>query len=168
MNKDFKHTKQTGFKTPSDYFNNLEDAVFDKLNAKSNLDSIDNPGFNVPNDYFTTIESKVMDTLKNDEKDTKVISLLSRRNILYMSGVAAAIILMFSVFVTKDKVTFDSIDTELVESYISTQNINSSDLAALWNETEFSDIAFDDYEFLDETVEDYILENSDIEDLLID
>jgi len=168
MNKDFKHTKQTGFKTPNDYFNNLEDAVFDKLNAKSNLDSIDNPGFGVPNDYFSTIESKVMDAIKNDEKEVKVVSLLSRRNLLYMSGVAAAVVLMFSIFITKDTVTFDSIDTELVESYISTQNINSSDLAALWNETEFSDFAFDEYELLDETVEDYILENSNIEDLLID
>ena len=37
MNDKLKHIKQSGFKAPDDYFNNLEDAVFHKLNAKSKL-----------------------------------------------------------------------------------------------------------------------------------
>ena len=168
MNDKLKHINQSGFKAPEDYFNNLEDAVFNKLNAKSHLDGISNPGFEIPKDYFETVEDNVLSTIKNDSKEVKIISLLSRKNILYMSGVAAAIVLMVSIFKPSSEITFDSIDTELVESYISTQNINSADLATLWTETEFDDIAFDDYEFLDETVEDYILDNSNIEDLLID
>lgn len=168
MNDKLKHIKQSGFKAPDGYFNNLEDTIFNKINTNSNLDSINSSGFEVPIDYFSTIEDNVLSTIKNDKKEVKVISLLSRKNILYMSGVAAAIVLMISIFKPSNEISFDSIDTDLVESYISEQNINSADLATLWTETEFDDIIFDDYEFLDETVEDYILDNSNIEDLLID
>jgi len=168
MNDKLKHIKHSGFKAPDGYFNNLEDAVFNKLNAQSKLDSIDSPGFEVPKDYFSTIENNILNALKDDEKEVKVISLFSRKNILYMSGIAAAVALMISIFAPNNEISFDTIDTELVESYISTHNINSADLATLWNETDFNDVAFNEYEFLDETVEDYILENSSIEDLLID
>ena len=168
MNDKLKHIKQSGYKAPDGYFNNLEDSIFNKLNVKSNLNSINNPGFNVPQDYFKTLEDNVFNTLEKDKNDVKVISLFSKRNILYYSGIAAAIVLMISIFKPDSKVSFDSIETELVESYISNYNINSADLATLWNETDFNEVAFDDYEFLDVTVEDYILENSNIEDLLID
>jgi len=168
MNDKLKHIKQSGFKTPDGYFDNLEDTIFNKLNTKSNLDSINNPGFNVPKDYFDIIEDNVFNTLKKDENEVKVISLFSRRNILYMSGIAATVVLMISVFKPSSEISFDSIETELVEFYISNHNINSADLATLWNETDFNEVAFDEYEFLDETVEDYILENSNIKDLLID
>ena len=167
MNDKLKHIKQSGFKAPYDYFNNLEDAVFHKLNVKSKLDSIDNAGFEVPKDYFSTVEENVLHAIKNDKKEVKVVSLFSRRNLLYFSGVAAAIVLMISVFKPDSELSFDSLDTELVESYISLHNINASDLATLWNEATFNDVAYDEYEFLDETVIDYILENSSIEDLII-
>ena len=168
MNDKFKHTKQSGYRVPEGYFANLEDAVLNKLKTLSSLDAIKDTGFKVPKDYFSKVEENVFNTLKTEEKDVKVVSLLSRRNLLYMSGVAAAVVLMISIFKPNSELSFDSLDTELVESYISTYNINSSDLATLWNETDFSDVAFDDYEFLDETVEDYIFENSTLEDLIID
>jgi hypothetical protein len=168
MNNKFKHTKQTGFKVPEGYFDNLEDTVFNKLDAKSNLEHNKNTGFNVPKDYFSTVEENVFKKLKTEDKDVKVVSLISRRNLFYMSGVAAAVVLMLSIFSGNNELTFDSLETELVETYISTNNMNSSDLATLWNEADLSDIAFNDYEFLDETVEDYIFENSTIEDLIID
>lgn len=168
MNDKFKHTKQSGYRVPEGYFDNLEDAVFNKLKAQSSLDTIKDTGFKVPEDYFLTVEENVFNTLKADEKEVKVVSLFSKRNLLYYSGIAAALVLMFTIFKPDSELSFDSLDTDLVESYISTYNINSSDLATLWNETDFSDVAFDDYEFLDETVEDYIFENSTLEDLIID
>lgn len=168
MNDKFKHTKQTGFKVPEGYFDNLEDVVLNKLNTKSNLEHIKNTGFNAPRDYFSMVEDNVFKKLKTEDKDVKVVSLISRRNLLYISGVAAAVVLLISIFSTKKELTFESLETELVETYISTNNMNSSDLATLWNEADLSDIVFNDYEFLDETVEDYIFENSTIEDLIID
>lgn len=168
MNNKLDHIKQSGFKTPKDYFDNLEDSIFDKLKLNSSLDNIDNPGFKVPKDYFSNIEDSVINTLKDDKKGVKVVSIFSKKNLLYYSGIAAAVVLMISIFKPSGQISFDSIETELVESYISNYNINSADLATLWSENDFNEIAFDDYEFLDTTVEDYILENSNIEDLLID
>ncbi|MCB0462852.1 MAG: hypothetical protein R2816_11820 [Flavobacteriaceae bacterium] len=168
MNDKFKYTKQSGFKVPEGYFNHLEDTVFDKLNSKSKLDTIKNPGFKVPKDYFLTVEDNVVNTIKQKEKEIKVVSLFNKKNLLYYSGIAAVLVLMFTIFKPDSELSFDSLETELVESYISTYNINSSDLATLWNETDLNDVAFSDYEFLDESVEDYILENSTLEDLIID
>ncbi|MEZ4796276.1 MAG: hypothetical protein R2785_03805 [Flavobacteriaceae bacterium] len=168
MSDNFKHTKQTGFKVPEGYFNHLEDTVLNKLNESSKLETIKNSGFNVPQDYFSKVENSVFKAIKKEEKEVKVVSLWSRKNILYASGVAAAVVLMISIFNKDKKLTFDSLDTELVELYITPNNINTSDLATLWNEAELSDVAIDSYGFLDETVEDYILENSSLEDLLID
>jgi hypothetical protein len=168
MKTNFEHIKQSGFKAPDGYFESLEESVFNKLNASSNLDSLKNTGFNVPDHYFSTIEANVLDALKKDQKEVKVIHIFSKRNVLYYSGIAAAIVLMISIFTPNSEFSFDSIETELVESYIATQNINASDLASLWNETDFSDVTFDDYEFLNETVEDYIFNDATIEDLLIE
>jgi hypothetical protein len=166
MNDKLKHIKQSGFKAPYDYFNNLEDAVFTKIKKKSAIDAIDKPGFTVPKNYFSTIENKVTDTLKKD--DLKIKSLVNRRNLFYLTGIAAALVLMFSIFKPDNEFTFDSIDTELVDSYIETQHINATDLAMLWDETEINDITFDEFEYLDADVENYILNNSHIEDLIID
>lgn len=168
MKTNFEHIKQSGFKAPDGYFDNLEESVFSKLNASSNLDALKSTGFKVPDYYFSTVEDKVLESLKNDQKEVNVIHIFSKRNVLYYSGIAAAIVLMISIFTPDAKFSFDSIETELVESYIATQNINASDLATLWNETDFNDVVFDDYEFLNETVEDYIFDDATIEDLLIE
>ena len=101
MNDKFNHKKQSGFKVPDDYFNHLEDAVFNKLISKSKLDTIKNSGFKVPKDYFSTVEDNVFNVIKQEEKEVKVVSLWSRKNILYISGVAASIALMISIFNTK-------------------------------------------------------------------
>lgn len=166
MNENLKHKKQSGFKIPDGYFDTLEEAVFNKMKAQSQLKNIKSPGFNVPKDYFKTVEDNVLKTLNNTEKEVKVVSLLTKRNLLYLSGVAAAIVLMFSIFNSNNTLSFDSIETEMVESYISTHDINSEDLASLWSETDLNDVAFTEYEFLDETVEDYILDDVSVEDLL--
>ena len=83
-----------------------------------------------------------------------------------MSGIAAAVVLMISVFKPSSEISFDSIETELVEFYISNHNINSADLATLWYETDFNEFAFDEYDFLDETVEDTVDTLSPVEMVL--
>ena len=116
MNEKFKHIKQTGFKAPDGYFDNLEDVVFNKLNAKSNLENINSPGFNVPEDYFSTIEDKVFNVLKENEKEVKVISLFSKRNLLYYSGIAAALVLMFTIFKPDSELSFDWLNLILLRT----------------------------------------------------
>lgn len=168
MNNKSNHIKQTGFRVPENYFNNLEDSVFTKLNAKSKLDSVNDSGFSTPQDYFSKIEETVFNKLNEEKKDAKIVQLFSKQNLIYFSGIAAAIIILISVFKPSSSLSFDTIETELVESYISTHDIYSEDLASLWNESDYSDVSFTEFELLDESVENYILENSNIEDLLID
>jgi hypothetical protein len=168
MSTNFKHIKKPGYKTPEGYFDNLEDAVFKKLNAKSNLDTIKNPGFNVPKDYFSTVEANVFNTLKNENKDVKIVSLFSRKNLLYMSGVAAAVVLMFSLFINKTESVTEDIDYDLIANYIIEQNISSYDLATLLTEEELTTIhsEISNEAFNDEDMEAYLLNNANLEDII--
>lgn len=163
-NKNLHNTKTPGFKTPDNYFDTIEDRVFDKLNTKSLLNDIKTTGFNTPKGYFNTIEDNVLS--KITEEKTKVISIFSRKHLIYISGIAAALVLMLTLFINKDD-TLD-IDSEMVELYLEEQNLNSYELATLLNETEFLD---EDFNIIEEHInesdlESYLLENITIEDII--
>jgi len=51
--ENLNNTKQSGFKTPNNYFNTIEDQIMSQIS----LEKIDkNSGFKVPDNYFDTIE----------------------------------------------------------------------------------------------------------------
>ncbi|MBT8273930.1 MAG: hypothetical protein KJO77_08995 [Bacteroidia bacterium] len=166
MSKKLKNIKKPGFKTPKDYFDGLEDAVFSQLSTKNLQESIDNHGFSMPEGYMNGIEDKVFNKL--DQDATKVVSLFSRRNILYVSGVAAAIVLMFSIFMNRDTQTIEDLDQNLVENYILDQDISSYELASLLTEEELTSINDDIMQevYDEESLEDYLLENVNLEDII--
>ena len=89
MSKNLNNIKKTGFKTPEGYFDNFENQILDKIKKDESLKSIVNPGFNVPDGYFINLEEAVFNKLHTTD-NTKVVSLFSRRNLIYLSGVAAA------------------------------------------------------------------------------
>jgi len=86
MTKNNLHNiKETGFKAPKDYFDNLEDSILSEIKLK---ESSSDTGFKTPKDYFETLEDRIIE--KTSEKKTpKVISLLNRRNLIYISSIAA-------------------------------------------------------------------------------
>ncbi len=183
----------SGFKTPKDYFNSLEDGIcakalsdqkskdmhvpegyFDGLEDKimkaiseeSILDKQINSGLKVPKDYFNTIEDSILDKIE-DKREPKVIQLLSRRNIMYASCIAAALVLMFSFYFNKEETTFENIDVELVENYILDQNIDSYELASLLKDEDLETENFLDSEiYTDNSIEEYLIDNADIEELI--
>ena len=166
MSDKFKHIKKTGFTTPKEYFNSIEDSVFDALKTDDLLKDVNDPGFALPNDYFDNIEDTVLAKLESNDVN-KVISLWSRRNVLYLSGIAAAIVLLFSVFINQSS-SIEDLDLDLVENYILEEDISSYELASLLTEDELSSINLEimDEAFTDEEMTDYLLENIDIEDII--
>ena len=66
-----------------DYFEGLEDSILTQAKLKS---LVSNSGFKAPEGYLDNFEVVI-------KKETKVISIFSRKNILFVSSVAAAIVL---------------------------------------------------------------------------
>lgn len=166
MSKKLKDIKKTGFKTPKDYFDGLEDAVFSKISTENMQEVIDDHGFSMPEGYIEGIEDTVFEKL--DQDNTKVISLFNRRNLLYMSGVAAALLIMFTIFMNKDSQTIDDLDQNQVENYILDQDISSYELASLLTDEELTTIneGIMEEAYDDESLEDYLLENVNLEDII--
>ncbi len=165
MNKKF-NIKNTGFKAPKAYFDTLEDKILNKINEDTSFEHIKESGFKLPDGYLSSVEDAVLNTV--NEQDNKVISLLSRRNLLYVSGIAAAIVIMFGIFMKNDTISEPLIDAEMAETYLMNQDISSYELASLLTE---EDIVSLDEEimneaFTDDEMEDYLLENVNLEDII--
>src|SRR5210317_2049939 len=131
MNKELKHIKTTGFKTPIKYFSSIEDNVMDSIKLENIINSDKVTGFEIPNDYFNSVEKQILNTTTEKENKTKVISLFSRQSFWYASSVAAAIIIMFAIFYPKSP-NFDNLKVETIENYIFQETYTSDDLAILF------------------------------------
>lgn len=165
MDRNLKNIKASGFKTPENYFEGVEDSVLNQIHLKS----IEGSGFKIPEGYLDTLDDTIIAKVSKNN-DTKVINLFSRKNLLYMSSVAAAILLLFnlSIFESKRVASFDTLDTATLENYILSEYIDSYEISSLMNNEEINEEAFIDYNFSDEHMEDYILNNIDIEGLFLE
>lgn len=166
-NKKLHNIKSTGFKTPKDYFESFDDKIFSKLNTESQLDAIKETGFKVPDDYFESFNDTIFE--KNlGETESKVIQLFSKRNLIYVSSIAAAILLLFNLSIFEITPTFDNLETETVENYIIDENISSYEIAALLSDEHIEEGIIIDYSINEDNIEEYLLNNADIEALMIE
>lgn len=166
-NKKIHNIKSAGFKTPDDYFESFNDRIFSNLNTESPLNEIENTGFIVPDDYFESLKDTVLNTHFN-KKETKVIQLLNKRNLIYMSSIAAAILLLFNLSIFENKPSFDNLENETVENYIIDENISSYEIAALLSDEQIEEGLIIDYSFSEDNIEEYLFNNADIEALMIE
>jgi hypothetical protein len=153
----------SGFNTPEDYFSNLEDRIIS--NIKLN-ETIKEPGFKIPDSYFDALEDTILNKVQDDKK-SKVIPLFSKRTIISVTSVAAAIVLLFNLNIFNKNISFDAIDTDDLENYVTNQEFETLDLGVEIIE----DIDISSFVGLDESISDASLENylyytSDFEDLI--
>lgn len=163
MEKDnLPNNTNPGFKIPNNYFESLEDQILDQLA----LNEINSSGFKTPKNYFDTIEDQVLSNSVATQKPIKVISLLSKKNILYLSGIAAAIFIFFNLNYFKTGTNFDALETQTVENYILNQNMNSYDIAALLTDTELREENFINIDLSSANIESYLIEQTDLETII--
>ncbi|GAA4933478.1 hypothetical protein GCM10023314_02430 [Algibacter agarivorans] len=165
-NKNLHNIKSAGFKTPKDYFESFDDKIFSKLNKENHLESIKKTGFKVPDDYFESLDEHILDN-NLSEKETKVIQLFCKRNLVYISSIAAAILLLFNLSIFENTPSFNTLDIETVENYILDENISSYEIAALLSDEHEENIIID-YSIDEDNIEEYLLNNADIEALMIE
>ena len=167
MKTNFNNIKKTGFKTPDNYFDAVEDNIMNAIKKENSLNISKETGFITPENYFDTIEDVIINKIEK-KNTTKVITLFSKRNLIYASSIAAAILIMFGIYLNKDNDILEEIEYEIVENYILNQGISSYDIASLLTEEELSYINFEimDEAFNNEDIEDYLLENANLEDII--
>ncbi|WP_298903348.1 hypothetical protein [uncultured Psychroserpens sp.] len=157
--------KTSGFKTPKDYFSQVEEQI---LNEVKIVDKVDQSGFDVPESYFDTVESAILDTVAS-ESDTKVVRLFPWKKIMYSTAVAAVLILMFSLFFkSSDHVSWDDLEIVSIENYLEYEDYTSNELASLLTDDELDNDNFIDNEIPETSIEDYLLDNAELEDLIIE
>ena len=162
--KNLKDIQDSGFKVPKDYFENFDNSIMSHANLN---EKVSDSGFSVPDDYFDAVEENILNSISSKES-TKVISLINRKSIIYISSIAAALVLLFNLINRNPGVDIDSIETASIESYLSSEDFNSDELAALFDDTEFLDDSFNSISFSEEAVEDYVNDNLELNDLYIE
>ena len=162
--KPLNNNNKTGFKVPKDYFQNLEDMLLSNIKTKP-LPS--DPGFKTPKHYFETFEDRIIEKTL-EEKSPKTISIFSKQNLIYLSGIAAAVLLLLTLTLFNNKPQWDNLDSETVENYIIEENLGSYEIAALLLEDSINEEEFIDFDLKEEHIESYLLDFTDIEDLIIE
>ena len=167
MKLNLNNIKNAGFKTPDNYFDAVEDNIMNAIKQENNLNLSKETGFKTPDNYFDTIEDVIINKIET-KTTPKVITLFSKRNLLYASSIAAAVLLLFNLSIFDKEVTWESLDAQTVENYIIDEGIDSYELAALLTDDDFSEIDFIEQNITAETLENYLLDNLDLEELMIE
>ncbi len=165
-----KHTH--GFRIPEGYMDSFEDRLFSKIGEEGLPKET---GFNVPEGYFDSLEDKVMSSVTSEKEETRVISLFSRRNLIYATSIAAGLALLITI-VTGGGDEFDltneldKVSDATIENYLDEGNedIDAYYIASLFDEEALSNVYIESDLFNDESLENYLLENLDESDILIE
>ncbi len=171
MKKDNLHINKGGFKVPEGYFEDFEAKISKKLTSEMDgdqfLDTQIESGFKVPEEYFNTLSDELSQKL--NPRKGKVVSIFSKRTILYVSGIAAMIAILISVSINKHpELNFNDIEIADIHTYFSEGNIELSDteIASLLGEDMDYSETFEEELINDETLLDY-LSDEDIADEII-
>lgn len=191
MKKNNLHNiKDSGFKTPDHYFDGLEDSIFNEVKLNENIEvpdhyfdglediilskaklseKVNTTGFKTPEDYFDTIEDAIINKVEI-KQNQKIIPLFNKKTFLYISSIAAVILLFFSLPIFSNEknteaLSISDIDTELIDKYVLDET-QATDLAILFTETELDETSFINYNLSDDALDTY-LEDLDENELIL-
>ena len=167
MKKSINNIKETGFKTPNNYFDAVEDNIMNVIQQENSVDASKETGFRTPEKYFDALEDVIFNKIAK-ENSPKVITLFSKRNLIYASSIAAAILLIFNLSIFDKEDPWNSLENLTLENYIINEGIDTYELAALLSEDDLLEEDFIEQNITDETLENYLLDNLDFEDLIIE
>lgn len=156
MKKELPYIKSTGFKTPENYFETLEENILAKIALQEKISKQNS--FHVPANYFDSIDDAIFEKASNQKSEVKVIPLYKKKFIRYAAAVAAVFILVVSIFQFNNTSFTTSGDHLTFSSLI---------------ENDFIDLSIIDFEYLltdemlnDETFLSY-LSNDELEEYLL-
>lgn len=146
---------KSGFTIPKNYFENVEDIFFTKL-QEDRLPK--QTGFKVSTNYFNNLEESIL-AKTISKKEVKIISLTDKVRKLIPIAAAASVVLFISInffFKNSNTITLDDISTTEIASWYENGygNITNSDLVVNFEEEDFND-----NEFLTSSINEVDIEN---------
>ena len=158
--------KTNGFNTPQNYFEDFEERLFLKISE----DIIPKEsGFKIPDNYFENVEDVIVNKVNENTPQPKIISLFTKKTILYAVSIAACAAIVFSIFNVDDGMNeIIPIQVSEIEEYIDEGNISfdTYDLTSMLSEEE--DFSLENDLFSEEILEEYLLESIDDDNLFLE
>ena len=157
--------KGTGFSTPSNYFDDLEDVITTKISQENFAKET---AFKTPENYFINLENNILAEITLKEKEVKVISFKERILKLIPIAAAASVVLFIGlnsfVFNTNEELTLDTLSDNDIEYWLDVNTLNSTDIALVLENEILDENEFSFTDIKDETIEDYInsIDNSSL------
>lgn len=124
--KNLSYNPKSGFKTPKQYFEDLEGELLDAVKLSGSLKEKKSAGFTTPDGYFDGLEDKLLE--KVTKKEPKVRTLFTKEVFLYAASIAAMVIAFASTFYIdpESQTSWETIELSVMESYIDDHNIDFS------------------------------------------
>lgn len=148
--------KKIPFKVPKDYFESFYANFFIEQELKN---KVQKTGFKTPDGYLNDFNVSI-------PKTSKVTNLrkLNKKYSFYLSGIAAALILLF-IFIMPKKDN-EEVSLEILENYLLSEVDHSDLLSNILTLDELNDLYI--LNVSSSEIENYLLQNASIETLLID
>lgn len=167
-NINLDNIKTTGYKTPDNYFELLEEAICSKLKEETIASKLQTSGFKVPESYFQTLDARILKNV-NENSSTKIIPMFRWKKFGYISGIAASLLLTLNIFFNNsNRLTFDDLETASIENYLLNEDLNAYDFAPYLSTNDINSDNFVENTINASDIEDYLLQNSDVEQLISD
>ena len=151
-----KGNKNSPFKVPKDYFKSFDANFFIEQELKN---KVQKTGFKTPDGYLNDFNVSI-------PKTSKVTNLrkLNKKYSIYISGIAAALILLFMIIMPKKD--NEEVSLEIIEDYLLSEVDQSDLLSNILTLDELNDLYI--LNVSSSEIENYLLQNESIETLLID
>ena len=157
-----QNIESSGFNTPKDYFSKLEDSILSHVQLENKINT---SAFITPENYFESLEDRISNQI-SDKQETRVLSLVSKRTVIAVTSIAAAIVLLFNLNIIDNGISFDTIETEALENYVSSQEFETLDMEAeLIEDIDISSFILEEA-ISDASLENYLYNSSDFEDFI--
>lgn len=148
---------KSGFSTPENYFDSVENAVFSKITEQSFSKK---NAFTAPKDYFENFEDSLFSKIDFPKKEVKVISLKSRLLQIIPAASAASVLLFIGLnyFSFSDTTSFDSISSEELENWLDESYTNNASSTINFVDADFKDsnVLEEDTSIKDEDILEYL------------
>ncbi|MBL7473119.1 hypothetical protein [Robertkochia sediminum] len=175
MKKDPSH-KDSGFRLPDDYFNDLEDRIRERRELADAEDHLpDREGFVLPEGYFEDLGARISDRINKEEKEEKEDSpkiIPFHQKLWRYAGIAAAVTLLIAgtwVLSTENNtITFDDLQMADVEWLLDqgALDIPQQFLIEEANDTLLMELTMAENMLDEQLLENYLSEEADLYELM--
>ncbi len=148
--------KNNGFTSPKGYFTEVENRVSLKLSEEVIATK---SGFNTPQNYFNKLEDTILEKVASTQKETKVIPLKTKILKVVPFAAAASILLFIGLntfIFNTDEVSLNSLTDNDIEYWLSTIEINTSDIELVLENEILNENDFSLTNIKNESIEDYL------------